>query len=340
MIEIDGSEGEGGGQILRSALSLSICTEQPFRIENIRANREKPGLLRQHLTAVNAAAIISNAEVTGAEIGSRRLEFRPRKVIAGDYTFAIGTAGSCTLVLQTVLPPLLQANGPSSVRISGGTHNRACPPVDFLARSFLPLLRHMGAEVDFELVKYGFYPRGGGEISVKIQPCKSLTPISLVERGPRTDHYAEAYIAGIPMHVAQRELAIIGDMLNWDESRLKLRGLPSESGPGNAVTITIVHEHVTEVFTGVGEKGVSAEVVAKRAIGEAKEYLSSSAAVGSHLADQLLIPMALGGVNCFSTLLPTQHFESNAKVIEFFTNVRYGTERDGDHLIVSLKPPS
>jgi RNA 3'-terminal phosphate cyclase (ATP) len=336
MIEIDGSEGEGGGQILRSALSLSVCTEQPFRIENIRANRDKPGLMRQHLTAVNAAAAISNAEVIGAEIGSRRLEFRPRNVIAGNYSFAIGTAGSCTLVLQTVLPPLLQANGPSTVRVTGGTHNRACPPVDFLARSFLPLLRRMGAEVDFELVRHGFYPRGGGEIAAKINPCKTLSPISLVERGARTDHYAEAYITGIPIHVAQRELAIIGDLLNWDASRLHLRGLPSESGPGNAVTLTVVHENVTEVFTGVGEKGVSAEEVAKRAVGEAKAYLSSNAAVGSHLADQLLLPMAFGGVGCFSTLTPTQHFGSNAKVIELFTNVRCGIRQDAERFLVSV----
>jgi RNA 3'-terminal phosphate cyclase (ATP) len=336
MIEIDGSEGEGGGQILRSALSLSICTEQPFRIENIRANRDKPGLMRQHLTAVNAAAAISDAEVIGAEIGSRLLEFRPRKVVAGDYTFAIGTAGSCTLVLQTVLPPLLQANGSSSVRISGGTHNRACPPVDFLARSFLPLLRRMGAEIDFELVKHGFYPRGGGEIMAKIHPCKSLTPISLVERGARTDHYAEAYITGIPIHVAQRELAIIGDLLNWDTSRLHLRGLASESGPGNAVTITIAHENVTEVFTGVGEKGVSAEAVAKGAVDEAKVYLSSEAALGSYLADQLLIPMAFGGVESFSTLAPTQHFDSNAKVIELFTKVRYAAYQANGTVLVSV----
>jgi RNA 3'-terminal phosphate cyclase (ATP) len=197
----------------------------------------------------------------------------------------------------------------------------------------------MGAEVDFELVRHGFYPRGGGEIAAKINPCKTLSPISLIERGATTDHYAEAYIAGIPIHVAQRELAIIKDMLNWDASRLKLRGLPSEIGPGNAVTITVVHEHVTEVLTSVCEKGVSAEVVAKRAAGEAKEYLSSNAAVGSHLADQLLIPMAFGGVESFSTLGLTRHFFSNAKVIEHFTNVRYGTELHSNHSIVSVKSP-
>src|SRR5262245_43603031 len=151
MIEIDGSEGEGGGQILRSSLSLAVCTQQPFRIANIRANRDKPGLMRQHLTAVKAAAEICDASVDGAEPGSRTLAFRPGKLRAGDFSFAIGTAGSCTLVLQTVLMPLLTAPARSRVRITGGTHNRAAPPFDFLQRSFLPLLARMGARVELTL---------------------------------------------------------------------------------------------------------------------------------------------------------------------------------------------
>src|SRR3954470_7924061 len=164
MIEIDGSQGEGGGQILRSSLSLAVCTQQPFRITNIRAKREKPGLMRQHLTAVRAAAEICNASVEGDAVGSRELTFQPGALKAGDYSFAIGTAGSCTLVLQTVLIPLLVADGLSTVRISGGTHNKGAPPFDFLQRAFLPLLRRMGAQIDLTLIQYGFYPKGGGEI--------------------------------------------------------------------------------------------------------------------------------------------------------------------------------
>src|SRR5262245_16670414 len=170
MIEIDGSQGEGGGQILRSSLSLAICTQQAFRITNIRAKREKPGLLRQHLTAVKAAAEISGAEVDGAELGSRQVTFRPGRVVPGNYKFAIGTAGSCTLVLQTVLIPLLTASAPSTVTISGGTHNKASPPFDFLERAFLPLLARMGATVQLTLVAHGFYPKGGGSIRVGITP--------------------------------------------------------------------------------------------------------------------------------------------------------------------------
>jgi len=140
MIEIDGSEGEGGGQMLRSALSLSMCTSQPFRMVNIRAKREKPGLMRQHLTAVRAATEVCGAAVIGDEVGSGEITFRPGKVKPGNYSFSIGTAGSCTLVLQTVLPPLLTASAPSQIRISGGTHNKASPPVDFLQRAYLPLV--------------------------------------------------------------------------------------------------------------------------------------------------------------------------------------------------------
>lgn len=318
MIELDGAAGEGGGQILRSALSLSICTSQAFRIKNVRANRSKPGLLRQHLTAVRAAADISSGEVEGAEIGSTQLTFRPNRVDSGRYSFSIGTAGSCTLVLQTILPPLLTASGPSEIRISGGTHNKSAPPFDFLNRAFLPLIARMGPQVQVDLVQYGFHPRGGGEIHVAVTPSKTLTPLHLMERGARTGSFAEAYIAAIPVHVAQRELDVIGKMLNWESDQLKLRGLPNDVGPGNAVSITLAHDRVTEVFTGFGEKGLSAELVARGAAQEARDYLSTTAAVGPHLADQLLLPMALSGGGSFTTSMATSHLKTNAIVIEKF----------------------
>src|SRR3954465_1473299 len=208
MIQIDGSTGEGGGQILRSSLSLAICTSQPFRIVNIRANREKPGLMRQHLTAVKAATEICGAQTDGAELGSRALTFRPGKLAAGDYSFSIGTAGSAPLVLQPVFPPLLVAGGESRVRITGGTHNRASPPFDFLARSFLRLLAPMGAAGDRELASHGFFPRGGGEIRARITPVARLGSLSLTTRGTLVAGMAEAYIAAVPLHVAQRELEV------------------------------------------------------------------------------------------------------------------------------------
>jgi len=326
MIEIDGSEGEGGGQILRSSLSLSVCTQQPFRITNIRANRERPGLMRQHLTAVRAAAEICAADVEGAELGSRAFTFRPGRVAAGDYSFDIGTAGSCTLVFQTVLPALLSARGASRVRITGGTHNRGSPPFDFLSRSFIPVLRGMGAKVELDLASHGFYPRGGGEIRARILPAQRLGALNLVERGASLRSYAEAYVAALPLHVGQRELEVIGRALALPREQLFLRGLSNDMGPGNAVTITLEHEHVTEVLTGFGEKGVRAEDVAGQAAAEARAYLSASAPVGEHLADQLLLPMALGEGGCFVTARATSHMHSNVIVIERFTQRKIGIE--------------
>jgi len=336
MIEIDGSEGEGGGQILRSALSLSMCTDQPFRLKNIRAKREKPGLMRQHLTALLAAAAICDARVTGADVGGGEITFRPARVKPGDYQFAIGTAGSCTLVLQTLMPPLLTATSSSTIRITGGTHNKASPPVDFLQRSYLPLVERMGPKVQLDLVRHGFYPRGGGEILAHVSPSARLSPISLTERGVRKGGYAEAYIAGIPVHVASRELEIVGKMLNWPGENLHVRGLSGEFGPGNALTITVEHETVTEVFTGFGEKGVSAESVAKRAVDATRNYLASDAPVGPHLADQLLLPMALAGSGEFVTTPVTKHFESHVSIIETFLNRRIGVSGQGNLVLVRV----
>ncbi len=322
LIHIDGAEGEGGGQILRSALSLSICTQQPFRISNIRARRERPGLLRQHLTAVKAAAEVSGATVTGAELGSCELRFDPGPVRAGAYGFAIGSAGSCTLVLQTVLPPLLLASGNSTVRISGGTHNSNSPPFDFLQRAFLPLLARIGAEVAIELRSHGFYPRGGGEILASITPFGDRHALELHERGAQVRACAEAYVAALPIHVAQRELDVIGRRLKWPSEQLLLRGLPSDVGPGNVITLTTEHAHVTEVITGFGERGVRAEAVAETAATQMRAYLQGTAPVGEHLADQLLLPMALARGGSFTTAVASQHLRSNALIVERFTQRR------------------
>jgi RNA 3'-terminal phosphate cyclase (ATP) len=185
ILTIDGSQGEGGGQVLRSSLAMSLVTGRPFVIENIRAKRSKPGLMRQHLTAVNAATEVSHAEVTGAAIGSARLEFRPGKVESGNYGFSVGTAGSTTLVLQTVLPALLLAEGESNLILEGGTHNPFAPPLDFLTKSYLPLLNRMGPKVSVDRmsVRPGFYPAGGGRFAVRIQPARQLGRLEIMERG-------------------------------------------------------------------------------------------------------------------------------------------------------------
>jgi len=308
----------------------------PCPPSNIRANREKPGLLRQHLTAVKAAAEICDASVVGGELGSRELTFTPGKLKSGNYSFAIGTAGSCTLVLQTVLPPLLVADGASTVKISGGTHNKGAPPFDFLQRSFLPLLGRMGAQVEIELKSYGFYPRGGGEIRAAISPAKQMSRLDLMHRGERLKAYAEAYVAALPIDIAQRELALIGHRLNWQPEQLLLRGLSNDVGPGNAVTITVEHEHVTEVFSGFGERGVSAGTVAGHASDKARHYIAASAAVDEYLADQLLLPMVLGAGGTFTATSVSQHLRSNAIVIERFTRKQVSVEKVEAGFVVSV----
>jgi RNA 3'-terminal phosphate cyclase (ATP) len=292
---------------------------------NIRANRERPGLRRQHLTAVEAAARICDASLEGAALESSALTFRPGKLRAGDYAFDIGTAGSTTLVLQTVLPPLMTALAESRVRIVGGTHNPGAPPFDFLARAFLPQLARLGARVELELARPGFYPRGGGEIRAHIVPAK-LSRLELMERGATGRFMAEAYVAALPTNVGERELAVVGKRLGWPRERLHLRALPNDVGPGNTLTVTLEHEHVTEVTTAHGERGVRAEDVARAAAEEAADYLATNAPVGEHLADQLLLPMALGAGGRFRTARSSAHLRSNAQVIERFTARKVGIE--------------
>ena len=336
MIELDGATGEGGGQILRSSLTLSMITGQPFRIKNIRANRSKPGLMRQHLVAVQSAAAISDAVVTHAEVGSTELNFAPSRIKAGDYQFSIGTAGSCTLVLQTLLLALLYADGPSTVRISGGTHNGMAPPAHFLQRAYVRMLKAMGASVDIELVRAGFYPAGGGVMIATVAPCAQLKQLSLMEPGPRTAGFVEALIAGIPIDVATRELEVIGTGMGWKESQLLVRGLPGDQGPGNALMLTLESEHVTEVFTALGEKAVRAESVAKQVLQEVRHYIASGAAVGEHLGDQLMLPMALAGGGCYTANTVSQHAITNAEVIARFLPVRINFAKDGARHLVTV----
>jgi RNA 3'-terminal phosphate cyclase (ATP) len=316
-ILIDGAAGEGGGQVLRTSLALSLVTGRAFRIERIRAGRPKPGLLRQHLTAVQAAAAVSGARLTGAELGSRQLRFEPSPVRGGDYRFAVGTAGSATLVFQTVFPALLAAKTPSQLVLEGGTHNPFAPTFEFLAKTFLPLLRRMGATVNTRLEAYGFYPAGGGRFVVEIEPSSRLQPLTLLERGA-TRVSARALVASLPETIAKRELSVVRERLGLERLACHPVTVEGSRGPGNLVTITIESEHVTEVVTGFGIKGVAAEKVASDACDEAAAYLGLDVPVGIHLADQLLLPMALGRGGTFRTMKPTPHTETNASVIRRF----------------------
>jgi RNA 3'-terminal phosphate cyclase (ATP) len=332
MITIDGSQGEGGGQILRTSLALSLVTGQPFRLENIRAGRQKPGLLRQHLTAVEAATTVGVAEVIGASLGSKTLEFRPRSVTPGNYRFAVGTAGSATLVLQTVLPPLLTADGISTLTLEGGTHNPFAPPFDFLARCFAPLIQRMGPTIELELRRPGFYPAGGGKFHARIEPVKRLKRFDLLERGPIRQQRARAIVSKIPGHVAERELAVVREQLGWQEQDCIIESVPNPKGPGNALLLEVEAEYVTEVFTSFGERGRSAEEVAKEACHIAKTWLSADVPVDEHLADQLLIPMALAGGGSFRTVKPSLHSMTNAQVIERFLAIGIGFEQESPNV--------
>lgn len=335
MLTIDGSYGEGGGQILRTALGLSLVTGTPFRIEKIRAGRKRPGLMRQHLTAVRAAAQVGGAEVEGATIGSQQLTFRPGKTTAGEYHFAIGTAGSATLVLQTVLPALLTASKPSVLTLEGGTHNPYAPPYDFLERAFLPLVSRMGPKLEAKLERYGFYPAGGGRFSIRVEPVAKLTAYDLCKRGAIYGRRARAIISALPVEVAERELKVVQQRLTWDASYCSVVEASSSRGPGNVLTIELVCEHVTEIFTGFGEKGVRAEKVAEEAAREARRYLASEAAVGEYLTDQLLVPMALAGSGSFVSTGLSRHATTNIEVIEKFLDVEISVteQRKGAWLV-------
>jgi len=330
MVRIDGSSGEGGGQILRSSLSLSLVTGKPFRIENIRANRQKPGLLRQHLTAVQAAAEVGTAEVDGGALGSKALTFAPGKVRAGGFRFAVGTAGSGTLVLQTILPALVTAAGPSRIEIEGGTHNPAAPPFDFLQRSFIPLIERMGPKVKLELQRYGFYPAGGGRIVVDVTPTDVLKPIELGERGEITAKRVTALVANLPYHIARRELDTVGKLLNWHKEWLRCEDTKNSISPGNLVMIELTSSTVTEIFTAFGKLGVSAEDVAKDAAEQATAYMRSSGAVDEHLADQLLLPLALAGGGSFSAVSFNMHAKTNMEVIRQFLPVQFELAQQGE----------
>jgi len=329
MLEIDGAA--GGGQLLRTALSLALCTGEPFTMHNIRGGRTRPGLMRQHLTAVQAACEISGSEAIGAAPESQTLEFHPGKVRAGTYRFAIGTAGSTTLVLQTVLAPLAMADAPSQLSIEGGTHNSMAPPVDFLQRSWLPLVQRMGVHAELALRRVGFYPAGGGQIAATITPGRWL-PLRLDRRGDLQSVQAQALVSAVPDGVGERELAVVRRHFAQPELQASVEIPKSSRGPGNVLSLSLAFDAVTEVFTGFGERRVTAETVAEQCCSEALEHLRSSASVSPRLADQLLLPMALAGGGRFSTSRLSNHLRSNAKVIEKFLPVHVET-RDNNGVI-------
>jgi len=350
-VEIDGSHGEGGGQILRTSLALSIITNRPLVIRNIRAGRAKSGLRRQHLTCVQAAAALCNAELRGASVGSQHLEFTPREpTTARELAFDIGTAGSTTLVVQTILVPAIVARRSLRFTVEGGTHNPMAPPFDFLERVFAPHLRAMGARVELTLERHGFAtgaPAGKrdfydqevnerGKLAIAIEPQQTehLAHLDLTTAGPVTSRHAAALIAKLPTHVAARELEVVRERLGFAPSECEVREL--ECGPANLLMLEIERGGLRELVTVHGAKGLRAETVAARACDELEAFLAADVPVGEHLADQLLLPMAVAGGGRFRCATPSLHATTNIATIGHFLDVPIRIEPAGATAVISI----
>jgi RNA 3'-terminal phosphate cyclase (ATP) len=329
MIEIDGSYGEGGGQILRTALAFSTILKIPIRVKNIRARRKNPGLGNQHLAAVNALARISGATIEGNKIGSQTLTFIPQEIRPGDYEFKIETAGSVTLLLQTIFLPLCLAQGDSTLTLVGGTHVPWSPPFHYFSQVFLPTLRPMGVSADALIEKWGFYPRGGGRVQLKVNPIDGLKPISLVARGLLKKISGISAIANLPEHVAERQrkqaLKRIRRELKIDPEIAILSDAPSV-GQGSFLFLSAEYEGIVVGFSSLGARGKPAEKVADEAVDFLKNYLESDGCVDPHLADQLVPFMALAkGNSSLTTTQMTEHLLTNLWVVAHFMETKIQT---------------
>ncbi len=324
MIQIDGSAGEGGGQVLRSALTLSVLTGQPVHLHHIRARRSKPGLAAQHLKAVEAAAAMSAAVVEGAEPGSVTLTFKPATIQAGDYYLDIGTAGATSLVLQTIFLPLSAAGAVSRVRLVGGTHVPWSPAFHYLQLQWLPFMREIGCDAGLVLEQAGFYPRGGGRTEITIQPTGPRQPLQLVTRGPLQRIWGLSAVANLSPSIAERQqrqalqrLAGVAGPVS-----IELLDLPA-AGQGTFLLLLAECTVGRACYVALGERGKPAERVADEAVDALLHWLHGDGAIDEYLADQLLLPLALAdGPSILRTSEVTQHLLTNAEVIRQFLPVR------------------
>lgn len=324
MLIIDGAHGEGGGQILRSSAALSVVTGQAFRIERIREHRDKPGLRPQHLCGILAVAEVGGATIEGAAVGSRELTFVPGAVRPGPYRFDIGTAGSTLLVIQALLPALLVAAGRFDLEVIGGTHNTKAPTYDFFARVLAPILVGLGASIEHAMDRPGFYPSGGGKIRVTAEGLGGrgrLAPLDLCARGDVHTRRVRARVSGLPRTIAERQIASACARLGWDPAAHGVIEETHGPGRGTACAVELGAAHVTELFAAIGERGMPAEQVGLAAADEAAAWLAAGVPVGEHLADQLLVPLALGRGGRFRTVRPTPHTTTQIDLLRQFLGI-------------------
>jgi RNA 3'-terminal phosphate cyclase (ATP) len=333
LIDIDGSDGEGGGQILRSAITLALCTQRGFRIRNIRKNRSKPGLMRQHLMCLEAAREISESEVEGATLGSTEVTFVPKPARAGSYSFALGGAGSTMLVMQTVLLPLARA-GASSITLEGGTHNPMAPPFEFVQEAYCHHLRMIGIVCTMQRERVGFFPVGGGCVKVDVAQERVDSPrLDLVANGSLRRATARVLLAQVPHKVGERELRELKRFVPSLETTPQSIEHVDSVSPGNALLLSLEWEQGVTVLSGLGERGVSAEVVAARLGESARALIENNVAVDENLADQLLLPLALHAGGTFRTVALTPHFASQVKLLDAFLGTKIISSQESEHVV-------
>ena len=326
-IVVDGALGEGGGQLLRASLALAMAFGRPFRMVNIRANRPRPGLKRQHLTCLHAARAICGARVTGDSINSTEITFVPGQAAPGEYRFDIGSGGSCALVLQALIPALLTASGASRLTVTGGTHVPFAPSFEFLRDTLLPWLEKLGPRLAARMDRPGFMQVGGGSVTVDISPVPVLTALEACECGAFTGAQGLVLVQNLYEGIAERECAaLLAENfahlgLGEQNLRQEARSCPAE-GPGNAVLVTVRRESGATVCTGIGQRGVASESVARRAADRAMAFLRAEVPVERHLADQLLVPLALAGGGSFLTEKPSLHTRTCMELLPLFTPIR------------------
>ena len=344
MIEIDGSYGEGGGQIIRTALSLSCLLKKSFRIFNIRKKRKKPGLMPQHLTCVKAAQLITDAEVTGAYAGSSELLFSPHEVKGGYFSFDIGTAGSTSLVFQTLIPALAFSQQKTTLTLKGGTHVPLSPSFHYLSNVFVHFLGQLGIKVQLAIESYGFYPRGGGIVRAEIFHVKNIKPLRIMERGNILQITGYSAVGNLPLSIAERQKDAFANKINREIKNnnacliIELVEVPS-IGQGTFVYLEARSEDSVAGFTALGARGKKAEVVGEEAAEEFVKYYTTGAALDYHIADQIVLYLSLCSEESrFTTSSITNHLLTNLWVINLFHGIQYSIEGEvGEKGMVKIK---